>query len=134
MGPPLGSIPRTSRSDSTPLSFAQQQVWRQARLEAGSSMPPVSFALRMRGALNEGVLERALEAIVARHEVLRTRYTEGPNGPVQRIEEATPVELARVDLREMGLEERQQRLEGVIAERQQPFDATVGPMMRATLV
>ena len=43
------------------------------------------MALRLRGALDRGALERALDAIVARHEALRTTFAAVDGEPVQRI-------------------------------------------------
>src|SRR6185436_19644310 len=70
--PPLVAGPRPS---ALPLSFAQQRLWFLDQLEPGSAAYHIPAALRMRGALDIAALERAIGAIVARHEVLRTRFT-----------------------------------------------------------
>jgi acyl carrier protein len=64
-------IPRVSRESMLPLSFAQQRLWLIDRL-AGSSQYNMPFAFRLRGVLNREALQRALDTIVARHEVLRS--------------------------------------------------------------
>src|ERR1700716_2639106 len=65
-------IPRRPEGSEPVLSFAQQRLWFLDQLEPGSDEYNVPLGLRLRGALDEGALRRALERVVERHEVLRT--------------------------------------------------------------
>ncbi len=80
---PLG---RVSRDEALALSFAQQRLWFLDRYEPGSALYNVPVALRLRGVLEVGVLERSVGEIVRRHESLRTVFRAGAaGGPVQVI-------------------------------------------------
>src|SRR5580765_8064162 len=65
------SIPRRPDAGSAPLSFAQQRLWFIDQLEPGSPAYHVATSLRLSGNLNVHALERAMQSIVDRHEVLR---------------------------------------------------------------
>jgi hypothetical protein len=83
----LPAIGRGERGERLPLSFAQQRMWFLAQMEGGSEVYHIPGGLRLRGKLDVGALERALDRIVARHEVLRTRFEVVEGEPVQRIAE-----------------------------------------------
>ncbi|MFD8789150.1 amino acid adenylation domain-containing protein, partial [Kitasatospora sp. NPDC059599] len=69
-GPAL--VPVVRGAGGLPLSFAQQRLWFLEQLELGSSRLPC--ALRLRGVVDVGALESAFSGLVARHEVLRSRF------------------------------------------------------------
>ena len=74
-------------------SFAQQRLWFLDQVETHSGAYVISVALRIGGALDVGALEKALGALVARHESLRTRFSSSEGRPAQVIVEALPVSL-----------------------------------------
>ncbi|MEV5649231.1 amino acid adenylation domain-containing protein [Nocardia sp. NPDC052254] len=86
-GVALGSIERPER---LPLSLAQQRMWflnrfDQGEQSTGSAAYNLPFALRLTGSLDVDALATALDDVVARHEVLRTVYPDGPDGPSQVV-------------------------------------------------
>ena len=84
-----------------PLSLSQQRLWFIDRLHPGSNAYNLYVAARFRGGLELTALVRALAAIVARHEPLRTVYTQAGGEPVQVVlPSPSPAGLAfaRVDL------------------------------------
>ena len=103
-------IARRSRGESARLSFAQQRLWFLERLEPGRVDYLVPLAFRLKGKLDEKALRWALNEVVARHEVLRTRYVEEASGPQQRIEPALELKLVVEDVGQLGAEERERRL------------------------
>ncbi|MGZ4163608.1 MAG: non-ribosomal peptide synthetase, partial [Tumebacillaceae bacterium] len=66
-------LPAT-RSGDTPLSFAQQRLWFLDQFLPDKSVYNVPFLLTLQGKLDKQVLERSLNEIVRRHEVLRTTF------------------------------------------------------------
>lgn len=90
-----------SRSDldtvTTPVSWAQERSWSRAR--AGAPMLHRTLTLSGAGPLNLDVVARAWEALLHRHDVLRTTLTEVHGGPAQVIE---PVGNCVRDLRNTG--------------------------------
>ncbi|WP_441245336.1 amino acid adenylation domain-containing protein [Kitasatospora sp. McL0602] len=91
-------IGRADRSGALALSAGQQQMWFLNRLDPESAEYLVPLVLRLRGTLDTAALERAWSEVVARHEILRTRYALQGTEPVQLIDAAAPVELPLVDL------------------------------------
>ncbi len=134
-GAVLPPLVRAPRDRPLPLSFAQQRLWFIDRLDPGARLYGLSFALRVRGVLDEEALRRALGETVRRHEVLRTRFTEAEGEPAQAIDPPAPAALPRVDLRALP-EEARCREARRLAEAgvRHPFDLCRGPLFRATLL
>ncbi|HEU0299006.1 MAG TPA: amino acid adenylation domain-containing protein, partial [Longimicrobium sp.] len=114
--------------EALPLSFAQQRLWFLEQLEPGRSAYNVPVALRLRGALDAAVLERALEEIVRRHEVLRTTFAVEGGEPVPVIAPAATLSL-EIEAA-AGEDEALRRLREEAA---RPFDLARGPLFRAHL-
>lgn len=91
-------IPLVPRDGMLPLSFAQQRMWFLDQLEPGSVEYLVPLALRLRGPLDVEALRGAVDAVAARHEMLRTRYVSAGEDPVQVIDPPGPVQFELVDL------------------------------------
>ncbi|HEV2149750.1 MAG TPA: amino acid adenylation domain-containing protein, partial [Longimicrobiaceae bacterium] len=128
--PPIEPVERTA---PLPLSFAQQRLWFLERLGGLGNAYHVPWLRRLRGELDREALRRALERIVARHEVLRTTFPLVDGQPVQRI---APAEEWRFRLTERDLSARpQSEVRRVIAEEAgAPFDLERGPLVRGCLV
>ncbi|WP_368667338.1 amino acid adenylation domain-containing protein [Corallococcus sp. AB030] len=131
--PPLTRAPRPPL---LPLSFAQQRLWFIDQLEPGSALYNMPVALRLLGALDEAALKGSLDALMARHESLRTTFRTEAGQPVQHIHAQATVPLERVDL--SALEDTEARLREAerlaTAESQRPFDLERGPVIRALLI
>jgi amino acid adenylation domain-containing protein len=122
------------RSEGLPLSFAQQGLWFLEQMEPGKGSYNLPVVLRLRGELDAGMLEVALAGVVARHEVLRTRFVLGGDEetPLQQIDPPGGVCLERVDVADTGgMAAAEQWIE---REAQRPFDLCRGPLLRASLV
>src|SRR5947209_7442390 len=139
-GEELPPMVRVSREGRLPLSFAQQRLWFLHQLEPESIAYNIPLVVHLRGWLDRGVLVRALEEIVRRHEVLRTTFPAvegearqqiGEVGGVGRVGEVVEVE----DLSQEEEQEREQRMQEM-AEREAttPFDLGRGPLLRVRLL
>ncbi|MCU1350644.1 MAG: peptide synthetase [Acidobacteria bacterium] len=118
-----------------PTSFAQQRLWFLQQVGDGSSSYNLDLALQLDGDLDDDALERALQEIVRRHEVLRTTFAEIEGEPVQVIAGELAVPLRRIDLQSLGPEEAGAEAERLATEEaRKPFDLARGPLLRATLV
>src|SRR4051812_12237007 len=68
-----------------PVSPAQHGLWVVSQLEQDSAAYNIPIGLRLSGPLRTGVLERSLQAIVARHDSLRTTFELSVTQLVQRV-------------------------------------------------
>ncbi len=129
------AIPRKTRTGPSPLSSAQQRIWMIDQLTPGTLAYNVPRAMRLRGAIDEDALQRALGAIVARHEILRTVYKVVEGNPAQVVLEAPVLEVRREDLGGLGDAYRAAAVEKLLIEdARRPFDLSRDMMLRATLV
>ncbi|GAA2428700.1 hypothetical protein GCM10010191_47350 [Actinomadura vinacea] len=129
--PPITTADRT---EPLPLSFAQQRLWFLDQLEPGSAEYNVPSPMAWTGALDAQALGAALSAVVARHEVLRTRLVAGPDGvPRQVIDPPAPVPLPVVDV-SASPDPAWAARRLVAADATTPFDLAAGPLVRAALI
>ena len=93
-----------------PASFAQKRLWFLDQLDPGSSAYNLPRALRIAGSFNIEVLQKALRAIVARHESLRTTFVAFDGDPVQLVHPAgARVEIPLVNLETVAEDKREMR-------------------------
>jgi amino acid adenylation domain-containing protein len=127
--------PRADR-DATPLSFAQERLWFLDQLLPASMRMAynVPRALRLSGVLDCQALQNAIDALVARHEILRTTYPAVGGKPVPRVAESCSVPLVLLDLRALPGREQESESQRVIAQEiQRPFDLSKDLLLRAFL-
>ena len=128
-------IVHLSLSEGLPLSFAQQRLWFLDQLQPGSSAYNIFSAFRLTGRLNVTAIEESLGEILRRHEVLRTTFVTENDQPVQRISPTAAFILSQTDLSTMPEEQREAKVQQLASEEAScPFDLTVGPLLRATLL
>jgi len=132
------SVPPLIRSDRTeklPLSFAQQRLWFIDQLEPENAAYNIPCAVRLSGRLDVDALQRALNEIVRRHEVLRTVFPSNDGEPRQEIHEVGELPLVYIDLKQTDEAERQQNLQTVLEEEaRRGFDLSSGPLIRVKLI
>jgi amino acid adenylation domain-containing protein len=117
-----------------PLSFAQQRLWFLHRLEPDSAFYNIPLAMRLSGSLHVAALQRALDALVARHESLRTTFTVVDGEPAQVVGTAEPVDLSVVDLSGSSAITLASDAERLIEEEAwRAFDLERGPVCRMRL-
>ncbi|MFP2933118.1 amino acid adenylation domain-containing protein, partial [Pyxidicoccus sp. 3LG] len=130
--PPVVPVPRTG---ALPLSFAQQRLWFLDQLEPGSTSYNLPMPLHVSGPLDLAALRRAFDALVQRHEVLRTHFRSEAGQPVQVIAAPGPLPIEVVDLSTLPAEDRRsEALRLVQLDTQRPFDLASGPLLRVTVL
>ena len=110
-----------------PLSYAQERLWFLEQLEPGAAYN-VPVALHMRGPLEQSALQRAVSALVARHETLRTRFVAPQGVPHQLVEPPNEAVVPVEDLSEFSLELRHDEAMRRLREQAgRPFDLAATP-------
>ncbi|XYI02585.1 amino acid adenylation domain-containing protein [Sorangium sp. So ce1128] len=118
-----------------PASFAQQRLWFLEQLDPGSAAYHIAQATRIRGPLDQGALRRAVAAVVARHESLRTTFASRQGRPVQLVALEAEVDVPVVDLGALPPGERHAAFRRELdAAARRPFDLSRGPLLRLALL
>jgi amino acid adenylation domain-containing protein len=131
---PLPPITPVDRSKPLQLSFAQQRLWFLNQLEGPSATYNMPAALRLEGLLSQKALAQSLQALVQRHESLRTAFPTIDGNPLVQISEK-PFQLDMLDLRALLQQEQTTEIQYLIEKDAVcPFDLESGPLFRATLL
>ena len=110
-------------------------MWVIQRFEPASTAYNVPIAIRLRGAFDPALCQQALDAMVQRHEGLRTSFVMGEHEPMQSIVPALAVPIEQIDLSRLPERERNSQARVLLAERAaQPFDLSQAPLHRPTLI
>jgi amino acid adenylation domain-containing protein len=112
-----------------PLSYGQHALWFVHQEEPESGAYHVAFAATVESAVNHDALRHAIQALVDRHETLRTTYEIVDGRPSQRIAGAAPAVVDVVALPGVDDAALRARIE---RDYQAPFDLRQG-VLRATL-
>jgi non-ribosomal peptide synthetase component F len=130
----LPAIPVADRVGELPLSFAQQRLWFLDKFAPGGSGYATAFAVRLRGELDLDALSGAVDALVARHESLRTTFETIEGRGVQVVHPPASVSLPVWDLSSLAPPEQQQELQRMLAAQiSQEFHLARGPLLRIAL-
>lgn len=128
-------IPRRPAGTRVPLSFAQESLWFFHRLDPQSPLYNVPIALRLAGPLDAAALQRSINAIVARHEILRTHFVGEADNPTQQIEATGDIVLRHIDLTGNPADGRAAKARALVDEEcRRPFDLTRDAALRGLLV
>jgi amino acid adenylation domain-containing protein len=130
-GPVIEIQPRSSVIQEIPASLGQRQLWifDRSQPDAGATYN-IPFAVHLQGKLDTDALRQSLDALVRRHESLRTRFLADADGqPVQVVDQEVTVELPLLlvedEARWRSYADQQARL---------PFDLARDRMLRARLI
>ena len=120
-------------SPGFPLACAQESLWFLEQMAPGTPRYNMPEGWHFKGPLNPQALEKALEALIQRHEILRTVFPAQDGKPRQVALEPGPFSLETIDLTQSsaGEEEARRFLE---AEARRPFDLQRGPLLRVQLL
>ncbi|MFC9259064.1 amino acid adenylation domain-containing protein [Streptomyces hydrogenans] len=127
---PTAVIPRRAPGTPVPLSFAQERLWFMEQFAPGTSAYNIPVVRRLRGPLDADALRAALDASVARHETLRSRYPATEDGrPLLVVDPPGPAAFTLVEAAGEAAAERIVDEAAAV-----PFDLEDGPLFRSLLV
>ncbi|MEM9174225.1 MAG: amino acid adenylation domain-containing protein [Myxococcota bacterium] len=128
-GPGIGSL---ARPETLPLSFAQQRLWFLEQLQPGTAAYNLPLGFVVEGQLEPKALIATLEAIVERHEILRTRYAAVDGDPIQIVDPGVKLDVPILDLRDRAANE-DALTDAIRAAAARPFDLASEPPVRAAI-
>jgi amino acid adenylation domain-containing protein/non-ribosomal peptide synthase protein (TIGR01720 family) len=136
----IGQFPILARDEAARVactpSYAQMRQWFLWQLEPASSAYHITGALRLQGLLNRDALQASFDALVERHESLRTVFRANAEGLVEQVvQQRAGLEIPLIDLGALAGDARDARAQEEarrIAET--PFDLTADPLLRVALI
>jgi amino acid adenylation domain-containing protein len=128
-------IPRRPVSDVAPLSVSQRRMWLLEEMDPAQRLVHnLCASWRLEGKLDVGALQAAVDAIVARHDTLRTNFRVEGSEPLQVIHGERAIPMRFVDLTDLPEAERLPALAAARDARAiELFDLAVDPLLRITL-
>ncbi|AOJ74277.1 non-ribosomal peptide synthetase [Burkholderia ubonensis] len=127
--------PRTPRGECVPASFAQTRLWLHQRLIDASDAYHITERLALTGPLDAHALRLACDALIARHEALRTTFDEAADGVMQTIHPPLRCPWRDTDLEALPAAQRRAQAERIAtADEAEPFDLGTPPLVRAHLI
>ena len=129
------SIDKRPSDGPAELSFTQQRLWFLYQLEPDSPFYNIPMSVRLQSTLNIEALQHSLNALIERHESLRTTFSQSDNHPVQVIAPPFTLSLPLIDLQHLPEDEKEAQLQRLLTEEAQyTFNISQGPLIRAALI
>ena len=119
-----------------PASFGQRWMWLLAEMDSGEPTYHIPWALWLDGALDVSALRQAWDAVLVRHEALRTTFRNESGVPVQVVDdEPTAWPLVAASVEQLATGEREAAALAMIKDlARAPFDLAAGPLVRTALI
>ena len=129
------AIPRRDSTLPYPLSLAQQRVWFMEQLNPDVPVYNESESVRLTGELDVDAMERAMNAVIDRHDVLRSTIKVIDEVPHGVIHKSWPLRFKRIDLSRLPAVEREAEVDRLlIDEPRAEYNLEAEPGIRATLL
>ncbi|MDG5803805.1 amino acid adenylation domain-containing protein [Streptomyces ossamyceticus] len=130
----LHTPPRPPRTH--PISVTQQGLWFLDQIRPGDPLYTLAWRIELAGPLDPSALHSAVNAVVARHDALRTSFGQDDAGrPVQLVSETLDIDLPVTDLRDLAEPARFAAADAACAaEAAAGFDLAAGPLIRTRLL
>lgn len=118
-----------------PVSFWQEGLWLMNKQTPGAPIYNLPYAIRLQGVLDVSALEMSMKSLIARHEILRTNFTEIAGEPAQVINPAKPACWLYTDLGHLEESSREPEAARMAdQEASKPFDLTCDTLLRTVLL
>ena len=129
------AIVHADRQDGVPASLRQEWLWRAQQALAGMPLFNVLHMLRLTTQVDLAVLERCINEIVRRHEILRTTFAVVDGRLLQVIASQSSVALTFDDLQSLPESRRESVGRQLLQdELLHSFDLAQGPLFRVRLM
>lgn len=123
-------VPKSNRKQAD-LSHAQQRLWFLDQLEPLSPLNNIPVFVKLSGQLNHASISRFFNALIVKHEILRTRFINSDDGPQQIIDEIESVDIEMVEMYDASDEALNKFLS---AQYVKPFDLSLSPIFRVQVI
>jgi non-ribosomal peptide synthetase component F len=134
-GSPDGNSHPSPDTYAFPLSPAQERIWQTCKAHPLSTIYNGSFRINLAGPVEPLILEKSINEIILRHEILRANVEEIDGHPLQVIAASLTVPVKQTDLQSIPGERREAELDRLsLEEARRTFDLSRGPLIRVGLI
>jgi myxalamid-type nonribosomal peptide synthetase MxaA len=126
--PGTGIVRMPRHGDTVALSFTQERIWFLEQFNPGTAFRNMSGVARIPVPVEPGLFTDCIDAVIARHDILRTRFGLRDGEPAGIVEDK--VRIPVTVLPELPREEREQLFR---KDATRPFDLRVAPLLRVTI-
>lgn len=132
---PTTILPQPRGKQALPLSFAQERLWFIHQLDPQNAAYNVPAAYWLYGQLDVMALKHSLDALIRRHEVLRTQFVSVEGRPLQQILSSWQLNISVIDLSGYSADEERQIVDCCIEEEAtHPFNLAQDLPIRAKIL
>ncbi|HEX2867355.1 MAG TPA: amino acid adenylation domain-containing protein, partial [Ignavibacteriales bacterium] len=129
------AIKKAPRNDILPLSYTQERMWFLDQLEPGKAVYNLPIMFRIEGLLNAELLEKSLNEIIRRHEILRVSYTNIAGKAKAKITPRVKIKCNLTDISRLSKGEQNIFIRKVSEEAaEQPIPLDNAPLFRISLL
>jgi len=131
----LPPVKARTRSQTIPLSYAQQRIWFIDQLEEGSLQYIMAGRFSLKGEFEKKFFIQALQSFLERHEILRTHYKSVEGRAQQVIAKDFELPFTQYDFSHLDENSKKISVQNLIRqESKTSFDLTKDLMLRVKLV
>ena len=124
-----------ARNQPLPLSFSQRRLWYLQKVDTNLSAYNIPAAFQIKGDLDSAALERAINDVIDRHEVLRSYIKEVNGQPRQERAPGLRIALPVIDITDLSDERAEAEVDRLFhADARRLYDLGNAPLLRATLI
>ena len=127
-------LQKRQKPELIPLSLNQERLWFIDKMLGENSIFNLVGIVRLEGKLDVENLEKSIDSVVERHEILRTNFKEEKGFPHQVISEDKKINLESVDLSDTEISTDELIRQFVSRETETPFDLKNDVLLRGKLL
>ncbi|WP_133054873.1 non-ribosomal peptide synthetase, partial [Niastella populi] len=123
------AIPLAENQASYPLSSSQRRIWILSQFEEGTIAYNIPAIYELAGILDASCLQQAFTLLIARHEILRTVFSEDETGEIRQFIKTPESTLFQVNFSDLRAERDQDVHVRAFVQQEltTPFDLSSGP-------
>jgi amino acid adenylation domain-containing protein len=114
-----------------PLSYSQQRLWLLDILSPNNPFYNLAISITINGIINSNALEKALNFVVRRHEILRTSFLQHAGQPYQAVHSDIEILIDKINFSKTSTEQISRYIRSKV---EQPFTLAEYPLFRFTLL
>ncbi|MCP5063933.1 MAG: amino acid adenylation domain-containing protein [Ignavibacteriae bacterium] len=127
-------LPRKRNQDNYLMSYAQQRLWFLEQLEPESPLYIIPSGVKIKGKVKLDLMLKAINLIVKRHEILRTKFINISGEGFQEVLPELNIDAIKYDLSNIGKDSEEELQNIIQKESTKPFNLSECPLFRVITI